>query len=68
MQTLAAEESQVRFEGIQELAHVFLWRLPYFNRLALRHLDNGADAEDAVQDTFVSAYRHLNQFKRQQVS
>lgn len=63
MQTLAAEEGQVRYDGIQELARVFLGRLPYFNRMALRHLDNVADAEDAVQDAFLSAYRHLNQFK-----
>jgi RNA polymerase sigma-70 factor (ECF subfamily) len=31
----------------------------------MRKLENGADAEDAVQDAFLSAYTHLDQFKRQ---
>jgi len=31
----------------------------------MRQLENRSDAEDAVQDAFLSAYTHLDQFKRQ---
>jgi RNA polymerase sigma factor (sigma-70 family) len=34
-----------------------------FYRSAFRHLGNAADAEDAVQDALLSAYKHLSQFK-----
>ena len=39
--------------------------LPSFYRNAYRHLGNAADAEDAVQDALLSAYKHLDQFKGQ---
>jgi RNA polymerase sigma-70 factor (ECF subfamily) len=39
--------------------------LPLFFRRAHRHLGNAADAEDAVQDALLSAYKHLDQFKGQ---
>ena len=39
--------------------------LPSFQRMAFRKLGNAADAEDAVQDALLSAYKHLNQFKGQ---
>ncbi len=32
-------------------------------KVALRKLGNQADAEDAVQDALLSAYKHLDQFK-----
>lgn len=39
------------------------WQSLY--RIAMRQLENRADAEDAVQDAFLSAYAHLDQFKGQ---
>src|SRR6202795_1444182 len=39
--------------------------LPSFYRKAYRHLGNTADAEDAVQDALLSAYKHLDQFRGQ---
>jgi len=37
--------------------------LPSFRRSAYRFLGNAADAEDAVQDALLCAYRHLDQFR-----
>ena len=37
--------------------------LPLFHRRAYRYLGNSHDAEDAVQDALLSAYKHLDQFK-----
>ena len=52
-------------EELQELNRIFDRRLASFKRMALRVLGNAADAEDAVQDAFLSAYKHLDQFKGQ---
>lgn len=38
---------------------------PSFHRAAYRQLGNAADAEDAVQDALLAAYKHLDQFKGQ---
>src|ERR1700730_2207052 len=38
---------------------------PLFYRSAFRSLGNAADAEDAVQDAMLSAYKHMSQFRRQ---
>lgn len=51
--------------GAEELTAIFgdYWQILY--RIAMRWLENHADAEDAVQDAFLAAYTHLDQFKRQ---
>jgi len=51
--------------GVEELTNIFIDRWQSLYRMAMRQLENRADAEDAVQDAFLSAYRHLDQFKRQ---
>ena len=48
---------------IQELTSVIATRIRYFHLIALRHPGNIADAEDAAQDAFLSAWRHLSQFR-----
>jgi RNA polymerase sigma-70 factor, ECF subfamily len=50
---------------VEELTNIFVDRRQYLYRIALRQLENGADAEEAVQDAFMAAYKHLDQFKRQ---
>jgi RNA polymerase sigma-70 factor, ECF subfamily len=47
----------------REMEELLSRRLPYFHGLAYRFLGNVADAEDAVQDAFLTAYKHLNQFR-----
>jgi RNA polymerase sigma factor (sigma-70 family) len=49
----------------REMQDVLSRCLPSFYRKAYRHLGNEADAEDAVQDALLSAYKHLHQFKGQ---
>jgi RNA polymerase sigma-70 factor (ECF subfamily) len=46
-----------------EMFSVLSHRLPYLYRYAYRLLGNKADAEDAVQDALLAAYKHLNQFR-----
>src|SRR5580704_7588403 len=52
-------------ERTQELDCVVSRYLPMFYKRALRFLGNVPDAEDAVQDALLSAYRHLGQFRGQ---
>jgi RNA polymerase sigma-70 factor, ECF subfamily len=49
----------------EEMTVLISERLPYFHRIALRRVDNAADAEDAVQDAFLSAWKHLDNFRGQ---
>ncbi len=49
----------------REMQDVLSRRLTSFYRSAFRQLGNTADAEDAVQDALLSAYKHLDQFKGQ---
>ena len=48
---------------VEELTEVIDSHLLRFRRIALGHLGNAADAEDAVQDALMSALRHVDQFK-----
>jgi RNA polymerase sigma-70 factor (ECF subfamily) len=54
-----------RQEEIRQLANVIAAHQPSLTRIALRLVGNAADAEDAVQDAFLSAYTHLDQFRGQ---
>jgi RNA polymerase sigma-70 factor, ECF subfamily len=49
----------------REMQDVLSRCLPSFYRKAYRHLGNVADAEDAVQDALLAAYKHLDQFRGQ---
>jgi RNA polymerase sigma-70 factor (ECF subfamily) len=50
---------------VQQLTDVIVRHLARFRRIALRLLGNIADAEDAVQGAFLSAFTRLDQFRGQ---
>jgi RNA polymerase sigma-70 factor (ECF subfamily) len=50
---------------VQELTDVITHHSVRFRRIALGHLSNVADAEDAVQDALLSALSHVHQFRGQ---
>jgi RNA polymerase sigma-70 factor (ECF subfamily) len=50
-------------ERALELDNVVSRYLPMFYKRAFRFLGNATDAEDAVQDALLSAYKHLGQFR-----
>ena len=54
-----------RQSAVLELQEVVSHSLPSFHRCALRVLGNVADAEDAVQEALLAAYKHANQFRGQ---
>jgi RNA polymerase sigma factor (sigma-70 family) len=51
--------------AILEMKETLSLRLPSLYRCALRLLGNAADAEDAVQEALLAAYRHIEQFRGQ---
>src|SRR6266852_9406683 len=57
---VAGDQSAAR-----ELQRVLSLYLPSFYRSALRVLGNRDDAEDAVQEALLAAYKHLHQFRGQ---
>ena len=59
------EPTMHRERAIQQLTNIFSSRLPAFTRMAARLMGCAADAEDAVQDAFLSAYMHVDQFRGQ---
>lgn len=54
---------QMREQNTWELEDVVSRCLPLFYRRAYRYVGDADDAEDAVQDALLSAYKHLDQFK-----
>jgi len=50
---------------VQELTEIITHHSARFHRIALGHLSNVADAEDAVQDALLSALKHVHQFRGQ---
>src|SRR5271165_6546148 len=61
--TLQALEPETLHANVEKLEHLVAHDLPKFYRQAHRQLENAFDAEDAVQDALVSAYKNLSQFK-----
>ena len=51
--------------NVQELTDVITHHSARFRQIALGHLSNLADAEDAVQDALLSALTHVHQFRGQ---
>lgn len=51
--------------SLAQMMAVLPHRLPHLYRYAYRLLGNQADAEDAVQDALLAAFKHLNQFRGQ---
>lgn len=65
---MQCREPDVRCESLFDVCHgvsptaieqVVAQRLPSFYRTALRFVGNSGDAEDAVQEALLSAYKHL---------
>jgi len=52
-------------DALDEVTTLMSERLPYFHRVAMRNLNNMADAEDAVQDAFLSAWKNVDKFRGQ---
>jgi len=58
-QEFGKEASQERWREFDDiLSHA----IPHFRQIAMRSLRNPEDAEDAVQDAMLSAFKHITQF------
>ena len=55
--------SQTLERSMEEFQDAVSQHLPMLHKRAYRYLGNSHDAEDAVQDARLSAYKHLDQFK-----
>jgi RNA polymerase sigma-70 factor, ECF subfamily len=55
--------TQVSPERRREFEDVLARHLPRFQRVAMRWLRNSEDAEDAVQDAMLSAFKHITRFE-----
>jgi RNA polymerase sigma-70 factor (ECF subfamily) len=55
--TQVSSERRLEFEGVLSRS------LPGFQRVAMRWLRNPEDAEDAVQDAMLSAFKHIGRFE-----
>jgi RNA polymerase sigma-70 factor, ECF subfamily len=58
-------EVRIHVKETREMQDVLSRHRLSFHRAAYRQLGNAADAEDAVQDGLLAAYKHLDQFKGQ---
>jgi RNA polymerase sigma-70 factor, ECF subfamily len=54
---------QLREASIRELQDAVSQNLAFFYKRAYRYVGDPHDAEDVVQDAFLSAYKHLDQFR-----
>ena len=66
---MSATSNQVFAEPLYDFEGIISRYSPVLFRVALRRLRNVEDAEDAVQDALLSAYKHIGQFEgRSQLS
>lgn len=66
---MSAATNHVFAEQLNDFEGVISRYSPVLFRVALRRLSNVEDAEDAVQDALLSAYKHIGQFEgRSQLS
>jgi RNA polymerase sigma-70 factor (ECF subfamily) len=54
---------QIRVENLEELQDAVSQNLTFFYKRAHHYVGDPHDAEDAVQDALLSAYKHLERFK-----